>query len=715
MGKVTQQAMNYAIRSGVTFTATYAIKQSAKLLQNAPKGDARDELAELQRRLQHKIKIVSPAIDLIELIAARGNTSLESAVSLTKELRLDIEHLGQRLAKAAASNEEYKTGSARNKAALRVENEQEMQMITYEMKQLLARIEDAVPLINLALTTSGAKLSTQLPNTVSPSRLLQASTFLTAGDSQFQMSPHHVAQIGPSFNLSVYMLFSGYDRPETEEDVRNTTWKEVIHKARVTLRRVPLDVLLSTGSGSDALPANKISSHGQPQNQEDTPTQVRGDARADEFAYQLTIVEDFDDDRYHDFEDAEKKPGPFDDVRLAGIREMIPIHEISKIFYADTSKVLNIGTDAESNHPVLLLRRDVHAVPPRRMTHRETSADSDDEQEPASSGDGKPKTKEDQEYVEEDHADRDQDPWRLPASLDPEWIAFEVYTEAEVSDDGSDAADDDAQDFRTPEEGTETKELTSSLSVMRINSSPAALHTTGTPDKQQAQQPWVPQIKTSLSMLELLLRLTSLQQFQQQSHLSITDELLNFFLEESSSTGAGGNEQHRQAMRADARKRVGWDPYNESPVKRRGEEYQYAQQQYYDSPRGGSQYQDSYAGSVASPGQRDSPAPSSFASRLQPDGSGKENQSPGQRLKGPPSTFHDQTTSITGTPESAYDNSAASPNNASRRSILIGNRPDWLKIHGDNGNRGSPLRPKTGRSDEGIGTSPGSFVEEEAR
>lgn len=49
LGKVTQQAMNYAIRSGVTLTATYAIKQSTRLLQNAPKSNARDELVELQQ------------------------------------------------------------------------------------------------------------------------------------------------------------------------------------------------------------------------------------------------------------------------------------------------------------------------------------------------------------------------------------------------------------------------------------------------------------------------------------------------------------------------------------------------------------------------------------------------------------------------------------------------------------------------------------------
>ena len=33
LGKVTQQAMNYAIRSGITITASYAIKQTSRLLR----------------------------------------------------------------------------------------------------------------------------------------------------------------------------------------------------------------------------------------------------------------------------------------------------------------------------------------------------------------------------------------------------------------------------------------------------------------------------------------------------------------------------------------------------------------------------------------------------------------------------------------------------------------------------------------------------------
>jgi len=540
---------------------------------------------------------------------------------------------------------------------------------------------------------------------------------LATGDAKYMKSPQHAAQIGPTFTLSAYMLFSGHDRPETEDDVRQTTWKEVIHKARVKLRRVPLDVVLSTGSGSDAMPSSEIRSSGDIPNPEDSHTHVRGEARVDEFAYQLMVVEDFDDDRHHDFDDNESKPGPFDDVRLAGTREMIPVHEISKIFYADTSKVLNISMDAESNHPVLLLRRDIQAVPPRRMFQRDTSETLDDMPD-ANQDEGKPKTKDEKEHVEQDHAERKSDPWRLPPSLDPEWLALEVYTEAEPSDDESIQDEDGEQDFRTPtEEPESSSQLSISLSGLNLNSPQDVDNTQMTLHEgsvnHQPEQAWVPHVKTSLSLLELLLRLTSLQQFQQQSHLAITDELLNFFLEESASTGAGGNEEHRQAVRADARRRVGWDPYDESPLKRRGEDYQYGA--HYESPRPEQNYANSFYGSVISPSGRGSPFSPSSAPRQKPQQYPSGTLSPAVNRTGhSPSPSQDisaQTRSITGTPEAATPQTTGSTSTDNRKSITISNRPEWLRHQVNSPSPGSPLRQTPARSDEGIGTSPASMVE----
>lgn len=69
------------------------------------------------------------------------------------------------------------------------------------------------------------------------------------------------------------------------------------------------------------------------------------------------------------------------------------------------------------------------------------------------------------------------------------------------------------------------------------------------------------------------MKLAALQQFRQESHLAIEDELLNFFLEDSATAGAGADKDYRQRLRQQATKRVGFDPYDESPIKHHNEDY----------------------------------------------------------------------------------------------------------------------------------------------
>lgn len=527
---------------------------------------------------------------MIELIAARGNTSLESAVTLTKSLRWDIQTLGSRVEKAVMEEQLSRRGSS--KARSRAQNDIELKVIISEMKKLLERIEDAVPLINLAITTSGVSLSTTLPATVSPSRLLQASTFLTAGDMQYCSSRPRSQQIGPTFTLSMYMLFAGHANRPHEEGLRDTTWKEVMHKARVTLLRVPLDTVYDF-----PIPFGPTSSRADEANHRQVPS----DNKLQEFAYQLLIVEDLDDGRVHTFEDDEPQPGPYDNVEQAGVREVIPIHEVSKIFYADTGKILNIGTDGETNNPILLLKRDINAAPPRRMMEQqptETGYDSDDSHTIGEDED---------EHTElEDQFRRESTPnlqgqavepeqptfpWRLPPTLDLEWMAFEVYTEDPSSDSELDETEDLGPELSSPAHtsGPDSPDVLAGLSNLNLRPStpsmspPLSQNTQLIPSPQKASVPasryethaptTLPPIKTSLSLLEMLIRLTALQQFQQSSHLAIPDEFLNFFLSDSSTVGAGSDADLRRRVRREARMRVGFDPYDESPIKRRGEEY----------------------------------------------------------------------------------------------------------------------------------------------
>lgn len=537
-------------------------------------------------------------------------------MTLTKAIRLDIQSLGIRLAKAASAEELSRRIHTKSKSS--PAHELEIRRIVQDIRKLLTRIEDAVPLISLAITTSGASLSTKLPASVSPSRLLQASTFLTAGDHLYSTNPGVPAQVGPTFTLSLYMLFAGhvYRQHNDTDSMRDTTWKEVIHKARVRLLRVPLRSTYKADNGNSTTPpVGSIEDGEEPM--------MPGEGSASEFAYHLDIIEDLNDDRVHTFEDDEPQPGPYGDVELAGIREDLPIYQISKIFYADTGKILNIGSNGETNNPVLLLKRDINALPPRRMmggdeTPNEPVEMAHDDPAPEEDAEGDESQDDiDQQLRRESsvhvvtESEEIQQPevsgtWLLPADLDTEWMALEVYTDMEdsSSDDGQELNDDSAYVSHRPSssgEGLNEDSLVSELADLKLDprsSPPDPAFSSSQLSNSIPLRPTISRrrslfgpVRTSLSLLEMLIRLTALQQFQQASHLAIPDELLTFFLEESSTTGGDGDE--RRQTRREARRKVGFDPYDESPVKRRGEDYQYQnndQGEYQGHSRSGTPY-----------------------------------------------------------------------------------------------------------------------------
>ena len=667
---------------------------------------------------------------------------MESAVALTKSLRWEIQALGQRLAAAANAEELVRRNSP--KAKDKAMHVLELKQIVAGIKRLLNRIEDAVPLINLAITASGASLSSSLPSTVSPSRLLQASTFLTAGDSQYAVLSSGSIQIGPSFTLSMYMLFIGHIRPQNEEDVRESTWKEVIHKAHVKLIRVPIDALYSI-SGTQLPMKREATDDGEKLDISPSMNEsgyftsgVEAEAKADEYAYQLVLIEDLDDDRLHTFEDDVAQPGPYDDVELAGIREAIPIHEISKIFYADTGKILNIGTDGETNNPVLLLKRDLNAVPPRRMMQRLGEEGNEEYHSGSANGITQSVETSGEDFgqsliarLDRDHRSASPvsspaqhqltnlpDPWRIPPDLDPEWIAFEVYTESEDSDAESEVEVSSARPNRASRTPSIDPQMTSALSYLDLQT---PSHMLSSPQPNTPPRASLPPIRTSLSLLETLLRLLSLQQFQQAPHLSIPDELLTFFLSESASTGAAnGDSQERKRVRTEARRRVGFDPYDESPVKRRGEEYQYRGGEHETQPawEDGRSY-DQYEGSPVDHGYG---TPLRYSSPRYDEGydthrwSPQPRTSPSPRNEAPPQTpplslKHQPPNPRTSTPERSSSEGGGRYTGSAPPFRRRGGRKDNAGI--DAVKRGSPLaRPATGITDEGLGESPASSAGE---
>ncbi|KAI1087816.1 Ran-binding-domain-containing protein [Rostrohypoxylon terebratum] len=573
LAKLSHHATSYAIRSCLALTSTYVIQQGSRLLKTVDDDPLRTELSHLQRRLARKIELVSPILESIEFRYTRGNAALESVVRTAQELRANVDSLGKRLGNAALADESRQNGGSENATATSTQRI-EIQSIITDIKQLIVDIDDSIPLINLWVSAIGG-IQTQ-PSAFSPSRLLQASMLVNVGDTQYILNSGTPMQIGPDFVLSIYMLFRAHTPVEDsrepyglEDDQRKPLWQEVIHKARVRLRRVPLE--------DEFHGINGLGSH----------TSHMG------YAYQLQIIEDLDDGRVHTVEDGDTQPSSYDGVRTAGIREFIPVHQISKMFYADVGRILNINNDdGASSNPVLLLKRDTRAqhvtkeIPTDTIRMDQLRLIQDVDENVASSRllDTAGSQDDDdncqlqlqlQLESENTRPTKPPSPWKFSQDLDPEWIALEVF---DMSDDSIDSAD--SEDEPAPEEENQDTQpkrereatpnsphprrikhgsrpsadsnLVSQLSRMSLASSRPSSRNSGalvpdppTLDEDLLERSPFGAIQTSLSLLEMLLRLTSLQEFEQTTHLSIPDHVLRFYLDEAASRADADAPVHR--------------------------------------------------------------------------------------------------------------------------------------------------------------------------
>ncbi|KAI5919623.1 RanGTP-binding protein-domain-containing protein [Camillea tinctor] len=596
LAKISYHATNYAIRSCLAFTSTYVVQQGSRLLKTVDDDPLRAELSRLQRRLARKVELISPIIETIEFRYTRGDSALEAVVRTARELREDIDALAKRLENAAEETESTSNGVKRGKSASPAARRAELLNIIADTKELIISIDDSIPLINLWVSTIGG-IQAQQPSSYSPSRLLQASMLVTVGDSQYVLDPTQPMQIGPDFTLSLYMLFRAHASPQEEEEPygveegqRKPMWQEVIHKARVRLYRVPLedDSSLSNGGGYNP-------SHSS-------------------YSYRLEVVEDLDDGRVHSFGNGESRPSPYNGILIAGIREFIPVHQISKMFYANVGKILNIhNEEGASSNPVLLIKRDPGSVPVTTMMkegmgelsgqspqhHLLESADDSILSERTSS-EGSPQDDIDRQILRESKAAKSstelckrsplatrpkKDSWRLPPDLDPEWIALEVFEADDDNDETTSTTDEDDEDAspspnhnrnpRSPPLPRSTKLLRPSVDtnlVTQLNrmnlaasSRPSSqgshshshspfqhhnhhsqLNNHHTDERILLERSPFGAIRTSLSLLEMLLRLASLQEFEQTTHLAIPDHVLQFYLEQQH--GGGGGEWEREGL-----------------------------------------------------------------------------------------------------------------------------------------------------------------------
>ena len=297
LAKASNQAVTFAIRSGISLASGFAIKKVSQLLDRIPPLE-KARLESTKAKLGTKTAILSTSIDLIKLSAARGNSALEATVDMVSDLKDEIDRFDAEIAeilqKLNSSNEKDSVKAAERK-----------------ITGLLDSINDAIPLINLALITSGVNLSNAMDPRISPSRLLQASSHITESNTKFGEGKNQ--QVGPLFDLKLYSVFynpsrlkyvdeqrpSSSDLKHQEPSVSAVTWKEEYARALCKLERV-------TG---------KL------------------------YEYDLVITEDFNDGRYHEDE-------------VPKVRRY-KVHNILNQFFSASGKLLRLEG---SNSPVLTLK-----------------------------------------------------------------------------------------------------------------------------------------------------------------------------------------------------------------------------------------------------------------------------------------------------------------------------------------------------------------------
>ncbi|RCK63422.1 Ran-specific GTPase-activating protein 30 [Candida viswanathii] len=246
LAKASNQAVSFAIRSGISIASGYAIKTISTFLDKIPE-HAQRRIQSKRNKLKTKIDIVTVTIDLIKLAAARGNTVLESSLDLINDLQDEFNDFDERINEITSSLD----GGNQKESIKKVED---------YMNSLIQDINEAIPILNLVLVTLGVNLNGKI-NTrgISPGRLLQAANYLHDSDTI----------VGPVFDLVVYSIFYNpsrlkYIEDKPVDDLVAITWKETYARSSVEIRH------------------------------------------EGKFDYELTITEDFNDGRYHDDED---KPG----------------------------------------------------------------------------------------------------------------------------------------------------------------------------------------------------------------------------------------------------------------------------------------------------------------------------------------------------------------------------------------------------------------------
>ncbi|EEQ39117.1 hypothetical protein CLUG_03245 [Clavispora lusitaniae ATCC 42720] len=343
LAKASSQAMSFAIRSGISLASGFAIKTVARFLDKIPPAEKK-RIEAANARLHQKTKIVATAIDLVRLEAARGHSALEATVDLVADLSDQIARFDENIVRLvdAMNNSNQKATIVQVERAI---------------GELLAEINDAIPLLNLSLVACGANLEAARAPRFSPGRLLQAAAHLEACDRHFDGARDVPA--GPPFDLTMYTVFYRAKSAETKQ-----TEKKQLETKQSKAKQLATQTETNSEKFADS------ESVGLTWKEEYARASVRlvrrrGDARA----YEIVAAEDFDDGRYHEDEPARQR-----NIAVAHIRRQ---------FFSASGRLLRLEG---SNSPVLIFKVAAAAgAPPEYIAFGEARFDSDSDSDSDSS------------------------------------------------------------------------------------------------------------------------------------------------------------------------------------------------------------------------------------------------------------------------------------------------------------------------------------------
>lgn len=314
LAKASNQAVSFAIRSGISIASGYAIKTMTKFIDRIPDSE-KARLVRKRNSLQQKISALSASLDLIKLAAARGNSILDHSLDLALGLKEELDQFDENVAQI-------------EEGLSQLNQKESIVLMERRIDSLSSLINEAIPIINLSLITSGVNLSNVMEPRISPSRLLQAANRINASNIAFnRLGGKKDVQVGPVFDLTFFSVFYNPSRlkyidenssaastsrgsaaeDESLDSVNAVSWKEEFAKAKCTLVR--------TAETS--------------------------------FQYQLCIEESFDDGRYHE------------DDETPQLRK-IPISSIEKQYFSASGRLLRLES---SDLPVMVLKIMKDGVP----------------------------------------------------------------------------------------------------------------------------------------------------------------------------------------------------------------------------------------------------------------------------------------------------------------------------------------------------------------